>query len=245
LDYFKVASLRAAVMQRLRAYYLFIGVVDDLIDSTQIEAGREILRRLGQRTQTFDTETLQSPPGLVTEILKTHISAHHYADVLAKFEKLYQVVVGERSAETVANFMEKRKAVGRLTAELSYLLIKPLLQRDREDLCRFLMEVGEVGCLIDSVIDLSADGEQSLLGFTPTLKDRLNIIAEVLRKGTKLSWAHPRLIVLFIEAVGDNLLDRLRSIMSIETRPAVASVNESRARVAASESLSSVVWTKP
>lgn len=209
LDYFKVASRRSVVKERLHSYYLFIGVVDDAIDSSQLEAGREILKRLDNRSPSFNEETKQSCTKLVTEVLKCHISLEIYPLVLAKLEELYQAVVRERKSQTMKAYIEQRKAVGCLTAELSYLLIRPLLKSEREDLCRFLQQVGAVGCLVDSVIDLRADDQLGLLSFRPTLKDHLKLTGQMLREGLRVSLRHPRLFGLFWEAVSDDLFDRL------------------------------------
>src|SRR2546421_12046187 len=73
LDYFDVPSSRRAVKTRLHSYYLFIGVVDDAIDSSRLDVGREILKQLEDRTLIFNEETKQSRTKLVTEILKCHI----------------------------------------------------------------------------------------------------------------------------------------------------------------------------
>src|SRR5580765_4995408 len=76
LDYFKIFSSRRAITERLHAYYLFIGVVDDVIDSGEPEAGRQILRQLDNRNPVFDEETKESCVRLVTEAFKRHISQH-------------------------------------------------------------------------------------------------------------------------------------------------------------------------
>src|SRR5437660_789515 len=214
LDYFHVASNRVAVRERLHSYYLFIGVVDELIDSTGLEAGREILGYFDNRIPCFNQETMQSPARLAAEILKCHIDGQTYATALTELKQLYRAVVRERNSTTIYTYIEERKVVGRLTAKLSYLLMRPLFEADREDLCRFLEDVGEVGCLIDSVIDLRADDRLGLLSFTPTSRDHVRLVATALRLGTKVAVKHPPLFVLFIEALGDNCLDRLRSIPS-------------------------------
>ena len=150
LDYFRVAASRVAVRERLHSYYLFIGVVDDLIDSTQLEAGREILGYFDNGIPCFDQETMQSPARLAAEVLKCHIDGQTYSTALTELKQLYQAVVRERNSRTIRAYIEERRAVGRLTAKLSFLLIRPLFEADREDLCRFLEDVGEVGCLIDN-----------------------------------------------------------------------------------------------
>jgi hypothetical protein len=211
LDYFKVSSSRRAVKERLHSYYLFIGVVDDVIDSSRPEAGGEILKQLDNRIPSFDEETRRSRAKLVTEILKCHISLDIYPMVLAKLEELYQAVIRERKSKTMRAYIEQRKAIGRLTAEVSYLLIRPLLNSGRKDLCVFLQKVGEVGCLIDSVIDLRADDRVGLLSFRPTLKDHLKLTGQMLHEGLKILLKHPRLLGLFVESVNDDLLDRFRA----------------------------------
>ena len=247
LDYFHVASSRAAVRERLHSYYLFIGVVDDLIDSSRLEAGREILGQFDNRIPSFYRETTQSHASFAAEVLKCHIDGETYSTALAQLKQLYRAVVRERNSRTIRAYIEERKIVGRLTANLSYLLIRPLFEADREDLCRFLEDVGEVGCLVDSVIDLRADNRLGLLSFSPTLKDHLEIAAATLRDGIRVTLKHPRLFGLFLEAVGDNVLDRLRSISSAGKRPGVMPILETHSDTsrATAEGLSSVAWTEP
>jgi hypothetical protein len=71
--------------------------------------------------------------------------------------------------------------------------------------------VGEVGCLLDSVIDLRSDERLGLLGFKPTVADRLHLAARTLLEGCEVSLRHPRLLGLFLEAALDDLRDRLRA----------------------------------
>jgi hypothetical protein len=211
LDYFKADASRAAVGERLHSYYLFVGVVDDYLDSTRIEAGGEILERLGERGPSFGEETRRSRERLVTEVLKCHIGPEIYPSVLAKMGELYGAVVGERTSLTMRAYVEQRKAVGRLTADVSYMLIRPLLRGECEDLRRFLQQVGEVGCLVDSAFDLRADCRQGLLSFKPTLRDQLLLAARTLREGLGVALRHPRLSGLFIEGLCDVLFDRLKA----------------------------------
>src|SRR5262245_767838 len=170
LDYFNFSYSRAAVKERLHSYYLFIGVVDHMIDSCQIEAGREILQQLRSPKPFSNAGSRHSGAKVVTEILKRHISLDAYPMILAKLEELYEAVVSERTSRTMSPYIEQRRTIGCLTAEVSYLLIKPLLTAERKDLCHFLQRVGEVGCLVDSLIDLRGDARLGLLGFKPTLR---------------------------------------------------------------------------
>ena len=207
LDYFKISSSRTAVRERLHSYYLFIGVVDDVIDSSRLEAGREILKQLDNQQAVFDDETKGSHARLVTEVFKCHISLETYPAILAKLDELYRAIVSERKSTTMRAYIEQRKAIGCLTAEVSYLLIRPLLITEHKDLCRFLQKVGEVGCLIDSVIDLRADARVGLLSFRPTSKDYLKLVNQLLHDGSRILLKHTRLAGVFLEAMADTLLD--------------------------------------
>ena len=212
LDHFKISSNRRAVRERLHSYYLFIGVVDDIIDSSQLEAGREILRQLDGGEPFFSEESEESHVRLVTEVFKSQISLETYPMVVAKLEELYRAVVSERNSRTMKSYIAQRKAVGCLTAEVSYLLIQPLLKSEHKDLRPFLQKVGEVGCLVDSVIDLRADARSGLLSFRPTLRDHLKLISEMLKDGLGILVRHTRLVGVFLEAIADNLLDfRIRT----------------------------------
>src|SRR2546423_15685729 len=74
LDYFHLAGNRIEVRQRLRAYYLFIGVVDDRIDCGELEIGKDVLERFNVRVPSSANRTGQSSVSLVTEVLKQNIS---------------------------------------------------------------------------------------------------------------------------------------------------------------------------
>src|SRR6266436_2032138 len=128
LDYFHLAANRIEVRQSLGAYYLFIGVVDDAIDSGKLEIGRDVLDRFQHRVPCSDDRTRASRISLVTEVLKRNISDDVYPEVVSKLRELYLAVAAERKAEKITAYIEQRKAVGRLTAELSYVLIRSLLE---------------------------------------------------------------------------------------------------------------------
>jgi hypothetical protein len=105
----------------------FIGVADAAIDAGRVEAGRKILEQLGAGAQSFDGETARSAAGLATEALRRHIGPAPHPALPARLGELYNAVVGERNSETMRAYIEQRKAVGQLTAEVSYLLIRPLM----------------------------------------------------------------------------------------------------------------------
>ena len=68
--------------------------------------------------------------------------------------------------------------------------------------------VGEIGCLVDSVIDLNADRLAGLLKFQSTARDFFRLVTHSIKSGVKLSIEHPQLFGLFLEAAADIVLDR-------------------------------------
>ncbi|HSP62386.1 MAG TPA: hypothetical protein VLQ90_05320 [Pyrinomonadaceae bacterium] len=214
LDHFGPACNRIEVRQKLRAYYLFIGVVDDKIDRDELEIGRDILEGFHHRVPCFDDRTRASSLSLVTEVLKQNISDDAYPLVVGKLHELYQAVVTERKAETITAYIEQRRVVGCLTAEVSYVLIRSLLAGDGSDLRPFLGQVGAVGCLVDSVIDLRADARLGLVSFTPIISDFLKLLISTLHEGLSVTMKHPALLSVFLEAVNNNVRDRFRASRS-------------------------------
>jgi hypothetical protein len=210
LDYFKVIYERETVREQLHSYYLFIGVADDLIDSNGLPAGAEILKQLSDRATRFDEEKRRSPVKLVTEVLKSRISSEIYSTVVGRLEELYEAVVREQRSSTIDEYIRERKRVGYLTAEVSYLLIKPGLGNDSRALPSFFTKVGEVGCLVDSMIDLRADYREGIINFKPTAAAHLKLAGQTLYEGVRVLCKRPRLFNLFIEGISDDLRDRSR-----------------------------------
>lgn len=214
IDYFEIGCDRLVTRVRLLAYYLFIGVVDDAIDSGQIGTGRLILDYLSTPLPLFDEAVQRSNVRLVTEILKCQACNETYPLMVGKLQELYEEVVRERAATSIDSYVEHRKSVGALTAEVSYVLVRPSLRPgsgDHEALCRFMKDVGAIGCLVDSLIDLRADRRLGLLGFKPRISDHARLITEILRDGLSVSLKHPGLAGLFLQAIGDNVQDRFHA----------------------------------
>src|SRR5215207_7953732 len=150
LEHFGVHFDRAAVAERLRTYYVFVGVADDAIDAGSVHAGARILEQLIADAPAFEEGPPLSAAGLATEALRRHLCTDPHPALRETLGELYGAVVREREALTLRAYVAQRRAVGHLTAEASYLLIRPLLSgggREHE-LRRFFRQVGEVGCLL-------------------------------------------------------------------------------------------------
>jgi hypothetical protein len=210
IDYFGVACDHSAVRAKLHAYYLFIGVVDEAIDSSCVESGKLILEYLSSPAPEFSGATEYSRARLMAEILKFHISHGNHREMMDRLRNLYEEVVSERNAISIDSYIDHRKSVGALTAESSYLLIRSSLDSDNDSLCEFMRQVGAIGCLTDSLIDLNRDRRLGLLGFNPRPSDYARLVLAICRNGIRVSLRHPRLCGLFLRAIGDNLRDPFR-----------------------------------
>jgi len=215
IDYFGITCERAVTRERLHAYYLFIGVVDDSIDSGQMGTGSLILDYLNTAVP-FDESVRQSKVKLVTEMLKRQTDDETRPLILNQLRQLNEAVIKERAATSIESYLEQRRAVGALTAEASYVLIRPGLSGEIEPLLRFMRQVGAVGCLIDSLIDLSADRRLGLLGFKPGVRDYGKLLGCILRDGLRVSLTHAGLCRLFVAAIVDNVRDRFRAERSLQ-----------------------------
>jgi len=210
LDYFGIDCDRLAVERRLLSFYLFIGVIDNAIDSGQVEASQLVLQRLESPQVNFDGAARLSDVSLMTEVLKSNVSEESYPQMLSTLRELHRAVVREQTCESMTAYMAERRNVGRLTARSSYLLIRPLLNDDGNSVCTFMERVGEIGCLVDSVIDLGGDKRLGLLGFTPTVWDFAKLTLSTFYEGFCFWADKPMLTTLFVAAIVDNIRDRNR-----------------------------------
>ena len=232
IDYFGINCERAIAKDRLLAYYLFIGVIDNALDSAQIETGRLVLEYLKIPQPCFEEAGVDSDVRVVTETLKSKISEESYFSIREKLGRLYQRVLRERGAASICELMRFRKAVGALTADVSYQLIRPSLDRQHEGLRRFMKNVGAVGCLIDSLIDLGADRRLGLLRFKPSIADYAALSRHALIEGLRVLFAYPALLGLFLPAIIDNLRDRFGRRQPLAYERPVSDRKEPVARVA-------------
>ena len=208
LKYFPVEFDYQAVHDRLYAYYFYIGVVDDVIDRGEVDEGQSVLKQL---IQTVHDPTIVWPPtpvSVVTERLAAYLNGDLGIQVLATFEQLHEAAIGERKATSLARHVMHRRAVGRLTAQVSYLLIEPLLHGAGHVIGPFMRSVGDVGCLIDSTIDFRSDASNGLLGFRPTIASHLSMASRALFGGAAVLAQHPQLAMVFLNSIYVNLRDR-------------------------------------
>ena len=209
LEHFGIGADRIAVAETLKAYYLFIGVTDHAIDAGEIGAAETVLECLetsGGRIGKDGSDLL-----FITENLKNHFAdGRARQTVLPKLHELHRAILAERASVSIESYMAQRETVGRLTAEVSYLLIRPLLRDDGSSLCTFMQEVGAVGCLVDSVIDLDIDRRRGLLSFPPKIRDRRKLIQRTVVAGARILSRHPALLSVFLQAIIDNFRDRIR-----------------------------------
>lgn len=211
LAYFRVPCDQILVERRLRAYYLFIGVIDQAIDSGKGNVSELVLQRISSGQHYPGESANTSEIILATDQLKREIPDEISSEVIKQLTALSETVEKERSATSMSEYIEVRKRVGQLTARISHLLIRSLVSPERSDVCQFMERVGEIGCLVDSVIDIREDGRRGLLNFRRTPLDFVRLLGCTMTIGARLSIAYPRLSGLFLESIADNVLDRFRA----------------------------------
>ncbi len=206
LDYFHVGGDRITIARILRAYYIFIAVVDNAIDSGEPHTDATVFAHLARPTQTNPADL--SDVALISGNLGEQVHDTVGFTFRQQLRKLHEAVGQERSAGSIEAYIEVRRVVGTLTADLSYILISPLLKGEEQTLRVFMQKVGAVGCLIDSVIDLRADQRRGLVSFLPTRRDHVKLTLAALRQGLSISLRHPRLAGVFADAILDDVRDR-------------------------------------
>jgi len=203
LDFFDRTYDRKAVYEILKSFYLFIGIVDHAMDTISISIASDVFQQLKQPASF--TETV--PHRLATEFLKSQINAEVYDIVLDRFSKLCEAVFHERCSRTISEYIQQRRKIGNLTAEISYLLITPFLNEGHSEVRNFFCKVGKVGCLVDSLIDLRSDYKRGLVNFKPKLFCYYKLTIDATRIGFPLLVRYPKLVSIFYEAIMDTFND--------------------------------------
>jgi hypothetical protein len=180
-------------------------VIDDALDSGETQTATIVFEHLArasvQPSSNSDVALAASSLGsfLNNEIRPTMIEGLH---------ELYERVLDERSADSIESYIERRKVVGRLTADLSYLLIRPVLIGETSSLRVFMQRVGEIGCLVDSIIDWRADRRQGVFTFEPNVADYFKLARKTCADGLTILRDYPQLSGVFAQAIIDNVCDR-------------------------------------
>lgn len=228
LDSLHLEFDRATVHERLLAHYLFIALVDDAIDSGEANVPQTVFDRLGHVACSVNEISVASDVVIVTEMLKRHIEEHSRLPILSALRRAHREVVRERVATSVGTYISHRKALGRATARQSYLLIQSALSEANQNLCRLMEEIGAVGCLVDSVIDIGEDHRLGLLNFDLTAVNYGKLCLSTAIAGMRVLVKTPALVFLLAEAILDNVRDRGRSRPSLI--PQAASSRQSTAQ---------------
>jgi hypothetical protein len=209
LDWFGIQYDHKKVHDILSVYYLFIGVVDRALDTISIDIGARVLQQL-RIPYVFPIDSLDTPAISITEYLKTRVAKEIFPEFLLKMELLYDAVCREQDCRCVLDYIRERELIGRLTAEISYILVASDFNREFPEVRKFMIQVGEVGCLIDSLIDLRSDRQNGLIQFRPDIRAHLELLIPTIVKGSQLLFQYPRLIPLFAAGIRDNIKDPSR-----------------------------------
>ncbi len=211
LNSFHVEFDREAVHERLLSHYLFIAVVDDAIDSGEVDVAQNVFDGFNGVARGPNKISCRSDVAIVTEILKSHVEDDKRLPILRSLQRAHREVIRERAATSVGAYIKHRMALGRATARQSYLLIRSALREPNQKLCRLMEQIGAVGCLVDSMIDIGEDDRSGLLNFDLTALNFMTLCFGTALAGLRVLAKRPLLIFLLSEAVLDNIRDRGRA----------------------------------
>jgi hypothetical protein len=226
LDRFQVDFNRAAVQTRLLSHYLFIAVVDDAIDSGEEGVAQTVFDVLTDGVCISNEVSYGSDVAVVTAILKSHFADDNRAAIRRSLQRGHREVIRERAATSIGEYIKHRKILGRVTAKQSYLLIRSELRESNQKLCCLMEEIGAVGCLVDTMIDIHEDHRSGLLSFELTTANYATLCFSTVVAGLCVLAKKPTLIFLLAEAVLDNIRDRGRVPASVSL-PATSSLQHS------------------
>ena len=210
LDSLQIEFDRAEVQERLLAHYLFIAVVDDAIDSGGEGIAQMVFDRFSQVAAGSNNALGASDVAIVTDILIHHVEEDRLP-MLHALQLAHREVVRERAASSVRAYIKHRKVLGRATAIQSYLLIRSDLSEPSQELCGLMGEIGAVGCLVDSMIDIGEDHRSGLTNFDLTAVAYATLCFSTAWAGLRVLAKRPSLLFLLAEAVLDTIKDRDRA----------------------------------
>ena len=232
LDSFQIEFDQDLVHERLLAHYIFIAVVDDAIDSGEPGVAQTVFACLGDDNSGWNETACTSKIAIVAEMLKRHINPDAFTLMLDAMRRAHREVISERTARSIGAYIKHRKALGRATAKQSYLLIQSAFSETNEKLRHLMQDIGAVGCLVDSVIDIRHDSRSGLLNFSLTISDYAKLCCSTAVAGFSVWAKKPSLSFLLIEAILDNIRDRTRARVSDGNIPIALEQKDEAASVA-------------
>ena len=210
LDTVQIEFDRNKVLERLLSHYLFIAVVDDAIDSGEDGVAQTVFACFRDVAGGLNDAARASEVAIVTEILRCQVEEDNRMGMLRALQRAHCEVIRERTTTSVGAYIKYRKALGRATAKQSYLLIRSALTEPNQELCRMMEEIGAVGCLVDSMIDIRDDHRSGLVNFQLTATGYVRLCVHTAIAGLRVWAKKPSLTLLLTEAVFDNIRDRGR-----------------------------------
>ncbi|TKJ17009.1 hypothetical protein CEE44_00545 [Candidatus Woesearchaeota archaeon B3_Woes] len=201
LDYFNISYVPEDVRKKIGILSIWIKTVDDRIDDFDCNVGIQVLERLRDKSEKFDSETETDEVLYLTELLKKQIEPDRYDNILKSFTELYHAVNTESNSPDIKTYIKNRKRVGRLTAKLFYEIIEPGLQGGLSRFKTLFIELGELGNMADAAVDLNMDKEQGILKFNPRLKDHMRMYMDTIYMGAKTIVKYPGLVSKFYPSI--------------------------------------------
>ena len=205
IDSFKIEYNKEDVEARVGIFSIWLKVVDDEMEKSDKNVGKDILNRLQDPSPRFDEETKGSPSKFLTEILKKQIKPGIYGAVLTGFYALYTSVVDNDNSTNMDDYISSRRKSGELTANIIYQLIEPDLRGNLNKFKKFLMQLGGVGNLVDSCLDIKKDISNGAFKFIPSALDVAKLYTKTSMEGIKMFIEYPTFSFKFFRSIIKNI----------------------------------------
>jgi len=202
-----VAFAREPAMNRLQAWFLFMVAADDALDRGLLEDGDRLLEQMFQPSQMPDP--LAEIEVVLAEVLKAQ-TVDCRLPVQSALRAVWASVSWEKQASSAKEYVRARRQVGWTCSTMNYVLLRPLLANHPADLCLRWGEIGELGNLIDTLVDYPMDRWRGQIPVPPRGRLWVRTARETLGLMTAMGIRHPKMVPLFVGALGDNLTDWVR-----------------------------------
>jgi len=196
LQYFKVNHEAKEIMGRLDIFFLWLKNVDECLDSKNVN-GKVFLDRFQENEINMENDDIYE--GIILTDILREITLNQNQDVLKGLGELYGAVLLEKDAENMHNLIEAKEKIGEHCASSTITIISPYMEKN-ERFNRFFIELGVIGNLADTIVDIKKDYKNGGIKFKLRFSEYIELYDRFLIKGAGMIIKHPLLIKSFLDS---------------------------------------------
>lgn len=197
LDYFQMDYDKQGVKTSLSLYFLWLKCIDEELDTGDEHIGEQVKQNLLNSQPNITEEIIASTPLLLSEVLKVQTTPATYHHLLENLHELYDSTLSEKTAPSMSQYIYQRKKSGILTAQGAFIMMEPHLLTHNHKFVSFFQQLGALGNIVDSVVDLRNDIHSQTYSFHVTFLDVVQLYTQTSKDAIKVILQHPRLVKQF------------------------------------------------